>query len=189
MRKTMMAAVAMLGLFAAGEAMALGVEYGLRLGTGTGFDRDDKLGQDAGIFPFAIGPAVKLSLPVLSVEVNALYWSTTTEPSVGPEVVDNDLAVPIIGRIGFPVIPLLLDLQVGLGLEPRFHLSATVDGDAAPDGSEHDMLLYMPISVAGDLNLGVASLNIEIRYEYRITEAADDEVAVDYLTFFGGFFF
>lgn len=192
MRKTMMTAVALLGLFAAGEAMALGVNYGLRLGTGTGFDRDDKLGDDASIFPFAIGPAVKLSLPLVAVEINALYWSTTTESTVlgnTIEAVDNELALPIIGRLSFPIVPVLFDLQLGLGLEPRFHLSTTVDGEDV-DQDDRQMVMYLPISVAGDLNLGVASVNVEIRYEYQLTDRQkENDRKIDYFTFFGGIFF
>lgn len=189
MRKTMMAAVAMLGLFAAGEAMALGVNYGLRLGTGSGFDRDDKLGEDASIFPFAIGPAVKLSLPLIEVEVDALYWSTTTEVA-GVEGVQNELAVPIIARVSFPIVPVLFDLQLGLGIEPRVFLGATFDGEDVPDNDDQQTVMYLPISVGGDINLGVASLNVEIRYEYQLTDRIkDDDSRIDYLTFFGGFFF
>lgn len=195
MRKMMMTSAALLALFAAGDALALGPSFGLRVATGSGFDRDDKLGQDAAIFPFAIGPAVKFTTPVLELELNALYWSTTVEPKTGPEQVDTELAVPLIARLTLPVVPLLLDLGLGLGLEPRFHLGTTIDGkdiddvlgDAAP---ERQMVMYLPISVAGNLNLGVAKLNLEIRYEYQLTERfEDDESKIDYLTFFGGFFF
>ena len=195
MRKMMMTGAALLALCVAGDALALGPTFGLRIATGSGFDRDDKLGQDAAIFPFAIGPAVKFTLPLIELELNALYWSTTVEPKAGPEYVDNELALPLIARVTLPVVPLLLDLGLGLGLEPRFHLSSTLDGkdiedvlgDAAP---EREMVMYLPISVSGDLNLGVANVGLEIRYEYQLTERyKDDKAKVDYLTFFGGVFF
>ncbi|MGK0360674.1 MAG: hypothetical protein ACI9U2_002987 [Bradymonadia bacterium] len=189
MRKVMMTSAALLALFAAGDALALGPSFGIRIATGSGFDRDDKLGQDASIFPFAIGPAVKFTLPMLELELNALYWSTTLEGSSGAETVDNELALPLIARVMLPVVPLLLDLGLGIGLEPRFHLSTTVDGKDF-DSEDRQMVMYLPLSVAGDLNLGVANLNVEIRYEYQLTERSEgDKTKIDYLTFFGGVFF
>lgn len=187
MKRSLTAALALVGVLATGEALAVGVSYGLRLGTGTGLDRDDKLG-DASVFPFVVGPAIKLALPVLEVEIDALYWSTTTE-AAGIEFRDNDLALPVIARASFPLIPLVFDLQLGLGVEPRFHLSASVDGGAADADDDHGMLLYLPICVGGELSVGGTALTVEIRYEYRITEPDEGEAAIDYLTFFGGVFF
>ena len=188
--------LALMTLFTAGDALAQNTQFGLRIATGSGFDRDDKLAQDAAIFPFAIGPAVKFTMPALEVELNALYWSTTIEPDSGPETVDNELAIPIIARLRLPIVPALFDLGIGAGIEPRIHLSTTVDGKDIEDlggGAmvpERQTVMYVPISVAGNLNLGIAKLNLEIRYEYQLTERVkDDEQKIDYLTFFGGVFF
>lgn len=190
MRKMMMTSAALLALFAAGDALALGPSFGIRIATGSGFDRDDKLGQNESIFPFAIGPAVKFTLPMLELELNALYWSTTFESSSGLDSVDNELAIPLIARVKLPIVPLLFDLGLGIGIEPRFHLSTTLDGKDFDSPVDRQMVMYLPLSVAGDLNLGVAKLNIEIRYEYQLTERFEgDETKVDYLTFFGGVFF
>jgi hypothetical protein len=188
MKKTLTSmAFALTGLMAA-DALAEGLEYGLRIASGSGFDRDDKLGQDTSIFPFAIGPAIKFKAPVLQLEVNALYWQTTIENDIA-ETVDTELAIPIIARLSLPIVPLVLDLQLGAGIEPRIHLGTTVDGSDF-DGPDRETVMYLPVSVAGDVNLGVATLNLEIRYEHQLTERVKgDEQRIDYLTFFGGVFF
>lgn len=186
-RIIMTTAFALTGLMAA-DALAEGIEYGLRIASGSGFDREDKLEQDASIFPFAIGPAIKLDAPLLELEVNALYWQTTYENSAA-DMVDTELAIPIIARLSLPIVPMVLDLQLGAGIEPRIHLGTTIGGEDF-DGPDRETVMYLPISVAGDLNLGVATLNLEMRYEYQLTERVKgDDTRVDYLTFFGGFFF
>lgn len=187
MKRLMMGMSVALASLLATSAMGEGVEYGVRIASGSGFARDSTLDSDTSIFPFAVGPAVRFNTPVLQLEANLLYWQTTFDSEL--ETIDTEIAVPIIARLKLPVVPTVLNLQLGAGIEPRVHLGTTVEGNDF-SGPDRELVMYLPISVAGDLNLGPLGLNLEIRYEYQLNERIKgDDSRVDYLTFFGGIFF
>ena len=168
---------------------------GLKLGAGTGiFSAEKDAKEPDGITAFAVGASYGMSLTALEIEVNALYFSTTadTDTSAGKfETSYNAFALPVIARFNMPIIPALLKLGIGGGLEPRFFLSMQVDGKDVPSEVEDQMetmVLYLPISLKGTLDLQVLSAHGEIRYSHQLTATAKegDDNRVNTLMFFVG---
>ncbi len=169
-------------------AMALG-SFGVRLGAGVGLPNDDADPEDeADISTFAIGAAWQLNLPIIGVEVDALYTRQSDEGST------SYLALPILARVGIPIVPLL---KVGAGLETRFFLGAAdKDGDDIDKADDfyESMVFYLPILVAVDLDLSVLKLSVDARYHYQLTnflkegEKKDDIRVHEFMLFAGAFF-
>lgn len=172
-------------LTAAAPALALG-RFGVRVGTGTSFFvSDDDYPTEPEVAPFAIGAAYVLDLALIAVEIDALWWRNTT--TLGDyTAVDDHLAIPIIGKLSLPVIPALLSLNVGLGLEPRFLLAGPKDAD-----NYNDYVMYLPVVAGADFDLQVIQAGVEIRYEHQLTETYDGQGddRLHQLMFFGGVFF
>ena len=153
-------------------AMALG-NFGVRLGVGVGLPNDDAGGDDAeDITAFAIGGAWKLDLPLLDVEVDLLYTRlSSTDSETDKDAANTYLSIPVLARVGIPLVPLL---SVGAGLEMRYWLGATVDGDDV-DGADdfyESTVFYLPLLLAVDLDLSVIQLSVDARYEFQITNFA-----------------
>ncbi|MBU0554302.1 hypothetical protein KKF91_02720 [Myxococcota bacterium] len=184
----------------ASSASALG-KFGVRLGTGTSFiDYENEPADGApepDITPLAVGLAWRFDLAVVGVEIDGLWWQNTSSMEMlgkTYEATETRLALPIIGRVNFPLIPVVLDLNVGAGLEPRFLLSAEdQDGKDTSDDLE-SMVIYMPIAVGATISAGPLALQAELRYERQITEYVKDKEGVSknkihQLMFFAGAFF
>ena len=187
MRNKVAGIIGFFALLTAGQAAALGTNFGVRLGVGPGFG--DKALADVNINTFTVGGALKIDLALLGVEVDLLYTQVTSELA-GADAVSTDFDVPVIAQVGIPLIPVLLDLKLGLGLQPRFHLGATFDGKDVEDDPTEDMVMYLPIVVGANLGLGVASVGVDIRYLYQLTEAVKgDDSRVNHLLFMAGVFF
>lgn len=173
----------------AAPAFALGTSFGARLGYGPSFGAGSKAIEDADLASFVAGPGLKLDLVVVGVEVDLLYSQTRSK--VGSfEGSSSDLTLPVIGKFSFPLIPVLLDLNVGLGLEPRFHLSSEFEGKEVKDDKTEDIVWYLPLALGADVNLGVATVGAEIRYLYQLSETvsgSDDRV--HHLLFMAGAWF
>jgi len=107
-----------------------------------------------------------------------------------------DLALPVMGKFGFPILPGFFSADVGLGIEPRFALSAEVDGKDVNDDRE-SLVWYRPLVVGGTLDLKLLTLGLDIRYERQLTASAKDaggvklseKVRHHQLMFFAGAFF
>ena len=185
MRQVLVLLVLGTALAAAGPALA-GGRFGLKIGTGTSFyqDEDPKFPGDApNVLPFAIGAAYVYDLVLLAIEVDALYWRNSFESG---DATDDSLVVPVIAKVSLPVIPLLLGIDLGVGLEPRFHLSS----DPEPATDPNAMVLYLPVVVGANLDLKVIGVGLEMRYEHQLTEAVDGEDdRLHQLMFFGGVLF
>lgn len=192
MRKQSVALIFAAIMLSSSTAMALG-SFGIRIGTGTSFvDGLDDQTPEPTVTPFAAGLSYTLNLAVAEVEIDALYWSDTSETDLGPigkfETTGSYFALPIIGRASLPIIPKLFSLSVGAGLEPRFLLSAESDiPDFNTDGFE-DMVMYLPISVVGKVSVPmIATVGVEVRYEYQLTESVKgSDVRINQLVFMGG---
>ncbi|MEZ4475373.1 MAG: outer membrane beta-barrel protein [bacterium] len=187
MRNKIVGTIGFFSLLVAGQASAIGLGYGVRLGVGPGFG--DKALSDVNINTFSVGGALKFDLALLGIEANLLYTQVTSDFS-GTDAVSTDLDLPVIAQVGFPLIPVLLDLKLGVGLQPRFHLGATFDGKDVENDQTEDMVMYLPIQVGASLGLGVASVGLDIRYLYQLTDAVkDDDTRVNHLLFMAGVFF
>lgn len=178
----------------ASSASALG-KFGVRAGTGTSFydsDVDDATEPD--ITPFAAGLAWRFDQALLGVEVNALWWQNSIEMDLDAlgtfKATETRLALPLIGRINFPIVPLVLDLNVGGGLEPRFLISTEDENGKDLSDDAEMMVLYMPIAVGATINAGPLGVQVDLRYERQITEHnKENKDKVHQIMLFGGVFF
>ncbi len=106
------------------------------------------------------------------------------------------LAVPVLVRVGLPLIPLLLKLSAGGGLEPRFLLGASSDdNDAFDDDAFEAVVLYLPVVLGVDIDLSVTELRLEARFEVQLTnhlssahQNPDDQRIHEGMLFAGVFF-
>lgn len=173
------------------QAFALGGSFGARVGTGVAFD-DNFTGDDLNPQPFAAGLGYKLDLVLLEVEADALYHRTTTD-----YFTMSQLSFPIIGKFSFPVIPALLSLSAGAGINPRVNLSTsdddTTDSDVPGKVTDLDLestTMYLPFMIGAQINLAIITLNIEIRYEHQLSRLIkDSDAKINDLMFMGGVFF
>ena len=168
-------------------AMALG-SFGVRVGGGFGMPNDDAGGDDVSISNFAIGAGWKMALPLITLEVDALYHrsSASLDFAGSKDITLNSLALPVLARTGIPLVPLL---SVGAGLEPRFPLST--DPEEFKDGAA-GMTLFLPILLGANFELGGISAGVDIRYIIQLQAADEDRKSdgrVNELMFFGGAFF
>lgn len=173
--------------FAAGPASALGLRLGARIGGGSG-SIDDDLPGDPDVSAFAVGAAARLDLVLLAVEVD-LLWRKNTWESSGVDTEIQRIAIPVIARLGFPLVPGLLTAEIGAGLEPRFLLSAEFGGTDISK-NVNDQVLYLPLVAGLDLDLKVIGAGVEVRYERQLSNEGDNpDFKVHQLMFFGGVFF
>ena len=183
--KRYLSAIVLCGvLLGSSSAFALGT-FGVRLGTGLSF-YDGDLSPEPEMAPFAIGASWLLDLSVVELEIDALYWRDTTTFDVAgaADITTNYIATPAIARVSFGLIPKLFSISVGGGLEPRFLLSA--DPTEAEDNLK-STVMYMPISMIGKLNLAVITIGVEVRYEYQLTDRAENSSdKFNQLVFMGG---
>lgn len=194
---------------AASPAAALGLKYGARLGYGIGMPDPDKNIDSASVLD--VGGAVLLDLAILGLEADLLYnrQMTSTKVDLGGtsktfDGVQSNIAIPVLARGSFPLIPMFLSLDFGAGLEPRFPIGATFDGkDEVDDGtggktkladSLESMYLYLPIFVGATLDLKLLTANLDIRYERQLTahikkDKGDEDARFHELVFMAGVLF
>lgn len=170
---------------AASPAAALGLNYGVRAGYGIGMPDPDKGVDSASVID--VGGAVMLDLALLGLEIDLLYnRQTTTFKDQGAgsfDSVQSNIAIPVLARGSFPIIPLFLSLDFGGGLEPRFPIGLEVDGKSKPPGGKdyadslESMPLYLPIFIGGTLDLKLLKVNLDIRYERQLTASVKENSA------------
>ena len=164
--------------------------FGVRVGTGLSFvelENDLPSGVDEPeVSPFALGVSYQINLPMVEIEANALWWRNAS--TVGSaEIQSSYIALPVIARASIPLVPALLSLNVGGGLEPRFHLTTSSDDVDVDDSDIKSMVMYLPISIGGTINLQLVSLGLDIRYERQLTDHSElGSDRIHQLMFFGG---
>ncbi len=171
---------------------AFGLSYGVRAGAGLAFVNEDagRLGGPDTTpddlvslsAPFAVGLGINLDLALLDIEVDALYWHHAYSydfpaPFGSQDGTEGRLALPVLVRVGIPLVPLL---SLGAGLEPRFLISADSDIPLGK-GKEYEdtfeaMVLYLPILLGVDLDLSVIELRVEARFELQLTNHLSSDV-------------
>jgi hypothetical protein len=177
---------------AASPAAALGLNYGVRAGYGIGMPDPDDGVDSASVID--AGLAVMLDLAILGLEVDLLYNRQTTKAKGGGEANVGNIAIPILARGSFPVIPMFLSLDFGGGLEPRFPISAEAEvGGTTVDFKDdlESMPLYLPIFIGTTLDIKLVKLNLDIRYERQLTASkkSDEDARFHELVFMAGGFF
>lgn len=179
---------------AASPAVALGLNYGVRLGYGVGMPDPDKGVDSASVMD--VGGAILLDLAIIGIEADLLYNRQTETRKAGDRVRSN-IAIPVLVRGSLPIIPLFLSLDFGGGLEPRFPISLEVDGKSKPEGGKEysdsleSMPIYLPLFIGGTLDLKLLKVNMDIRYERQITahSKADGDARFHELVFMAGALF
>lgn len=166
-------------MMAATSAHALG-KFGVRGGAGVGFyisDEDVPVEPDIGAV--AVGGAWVVSLALVELEVDALWRRNTV--TVGElETVEDYVSFPLIAKLTLPVVPTLLSASLGIGVEPRVHLSTevTLKGDASGvEGPAYEStVMYMPVVLGADFELPpIARVGVELRYEQQLSAAHDQQ--------------
>ena len=187
MKRTAAFLAAAMVVGAASPAAALGLNYGVRAGYGIGMPDPDDGVDSAEVIDVGLG--VLLDLAILALEVDLLYNRQTTTSKAG-DAVGGNIAIPLLARGNFPIIPAFLSLDFGGGLEPRFPISATFDGKDNMDDRE-SMPLYLPLLIGATLDLKIIMLNMDIRYERQLTASskADGDARFHELVFMAGGFF
>jgi len=149
---------------------------GIGVKGGTGFSiyvAEDDLGDDyvaPNITPMVFGVTWTLGLLLAEVEVDLFYMRTTTSggtPSVSKSTAGH-LALPAIAKVQMPVIPALVGLQFGAGLEMRYALDPRKAAEGVP--GEKSTVYYLPIVLGADLDAMVARATAELRYEHQLTD-------------------
>ncbi len=173
-------------LLSAAPAAAFGLEWGIRGGIGSAVWADSAIEPDAS--PFTVGPALRLGLGVISVEADAL-WHRTTWQVQGTDTAVDRFALPVLAKAEFPLVPGLISFGVGAGLEPRWLLSAEAGGQDV-SGSFADQTLFLPVAAGLDLDLQVATANVEVRYAHQLEPeaAVGDTRKHELMVMFGLFF-
>jgi hypothetical protein len=181
--------LAMFLLLGAGEALAIGPSLGVRLGTGPGFGSGSAVVEDGDFSSFSVGPALQIDMAVVAFEIDLLYTQVTSEVG-GVEGESTEIDLPIILQLGLPVVPKLLSLKLGAGVQPRFRMSASVEGEEVKNDETESMVMYVPITLGARIGAGVVSLGLDVRYLYQLTPAIkDSDDRVNHLMVFGGIFF
>lgn len=153
-------------------AWSLG-SFGAKAGTGLSIQilENDPGGdyEAPNITPSVFGLSWTMGLLVAELEVDVLYMRTTASggtPSV-PKTTSNSLAFPAIAKVQLPIVPLLVGLQFGAGLELRYNLD-----DDDEDGIETEKVVtYLPVMIGADFDIQLARATAEIRYEHQLSDS------------------
>ncbi|MCA9547858.1 MAG: hypothetical protein KC613_25815 [Myxococcales bacterium] len=156
---------ALAALCAASPASALGLEWGVRGGTGTAMWTDSSIEPE--VSPFTVGPAVRLGLGVISLEADALWHRAEWAGPTGVHTTVDRVALPVLAKLDFPMVPGVVSLGFGAGIEPRWLVGAEAAGQDV-GGSFADQTLFLPVAAGVDLDLQVATANLEIRYAHQL---------------------
>ena len=165
----------------------IGFSAGLVGGFGTGYaDFGDLPEPDVDYSLSAFGLGATLKVIMIEAEVDLLYHTTT----ITGDNETNDfsyLAIPIIARLDISPIP-LLSLAIGGGIENRFFLSQSEEGQ---DDLYESSVLYMPLSLKAGLSIPGVGLGVtaEARYSHQLgalLKEPVDEVKIHNTMFFFG---
>ena len=146
------------------SAFALGLGYGAKIGFGSGqstADNDPDISLNAGLL------VLNLDLMAVSIEGNLGFHRMTVDDA--DDTYNDELSVVAIVKTGIPIIPAVLSLDFGAGLDQRILLGSTLNGTEL-DGASGSRTL-IPISVQASGSVLLARLYGEIRYNYEIASS------------------
>ena len=148
----------------ASPALALGPSLGVRVGGGTVLWQDAHDEPEATVF--AVGPAARFDLGVLTFEAD-LLWNQTSWQSQGEQAQLQRIAVPLLAKVNIELVPSLAYFSFGAGIEPRWRVGAKI-GDEDVSGIFAKKTMYVPVVAGLDLDLKLVQLNAEVRYSHQI---------------------
>ena len=142
-------------------ASALGLGFGAKGGVGSA--SADGTDQDLSAFMLV----ANFDLVALAVEGN-LGWHRSAAKGQDDSYLD-ELSAIAIAKVGFPIVPALISLDFGAGLDQRFLLGATANGDEVSDASGSRTLLPLSVQLTGSVLL--ARLYGEVRYNRELSNS------------------
>lgn len=173
-------------LFAApSSAFALGLGFGAKLGLGNGLPEDD----DAGDISITAGYLVaNLNLMAVAVEGNIGLVRGTSDDL--DDTYSDELSVVALVKTGIPIIPAVLSLDFGAGIDQRILMGTTVGDKELDDVSGNRTLIPLSIQASGTVLLarvyGEVRYNHEIASSYEIDGVEADTKKVNELLFLVG---
>ena len=143
------------------EAEALPfIDIGAKVATGSGVFGPE--GASATII--GGGAVARLDLPIVSLELNALYLSSEIEYGEGALASTSTfgmLSIPVIMRVSVLPLP-IVDIAVGGGVERRVYLG---------DHADIDPVDLIPLSITGDFSIPVlGTVGVEARFNYSLAD-------------------
>ena len=173
-------------LFAApSSAFALGLGFGAKLGLGNGLPEDD----DAGDISITAGYLVaNLNLMAVAVEGNIGLIRGASDDL--DDTYSDELSVVALVKTGIPIIPAVLSLDFGAGIDQRILMGTTVGDKELDDVSGNRTLIPLSIQASGTVLLarvyGEVRYNHEIAGSYEIDGVEADTKKVNELLFLVG---
>ncbi|MGB0648060.1 MAG: hypothetical protein ACPGQS_12830 [Bradymonadia bacterium] len=173
-------------LFAApSSAFALGLGFGAKLGLGNGLPEDD----DAGDISITAGYLVaNLNLMAVAVEGNIGLIRGASDDL--DDTYSDELSVVALVKTGIPIIPAVLSLDFGAGIDQRILMGTTVGDKELDDVSGNRTLIPLSIQASGTILLarvyGEVRYNHEIAGSYEIDGVEADTKKVNELLFLVG---
>lgn len=143
------------------SAFALGLGYGAKIGFGSGQSTNDDF-YDTSLTAGLL--VLNLDLMAVAIEGNLGFHRMTVDDL--DDTYNDELSVVAIVKTGIPIIPAVLSLDFGAGLDQRILLGSTLNGTEL-DGASGSRTL-IPISVQASGTVLLARLYGEIRYNYEI---------------------
>ena len=141
------------------SASALGLGFGAKGGVGSATvnDVDQELTTAMLVANF--------DLVVVAIEGN-LGWHRSAVKNADDTYRDEVSAIAL-AKLGMPIVPAVLSLDFGAGLDQRFHLSTQAGGEEISDASGNRTLLPLSVQLTGSVLL--ARLYAEMRYNHELT--------------------
>ena len=140
------------------NASALGLGVGAKLGVGSA--TQDEVDSDLSAF-MLVG---NFDLVLLAVEGN-LGW-IRTQLSDDDKSFTDEMSATVLAKFGMPVIPGLVSVDLGAGLDQRFVLGAEAAGEDTKLSGRRT-LIPLSLQVSGSVLL--ARLYGEMRYNYELS--------------------
>ena len=166
------AAVSLLLLFCIPTtASALGLGFGAKAGYGSASAND--VDHDLS----ALLLVANLELVAVAIEGN-LGWHRTTNSDFD-DTYRDEMSVVALAKFGLPIVPAILSLDFGAGLDQRFHLGTQVLGSDVDNVS--GTRTFVPISAQLTGSVLLAKLYGEVRYNYEVANSIEvDGASQDY---------
>ena len=162
-RKLGLALILSLLLAGPSSAFALGLGFGAKLGLGNGLPEDD----DAGDISLTAGYLVaNFDLMAVAVEGNIGLVRGTNDDF--DDTYGDELSVVALVKTGIPIIPAVLSLDFGAGIDQRILMGSTVGGKDLDDVSGNRTLIPLSIQASGTVLLAESTAIFDTAMKLRV---------------------
>ena len=157
------------------SALALGPSFGIKLGAGTG----DSTAENAGDVSLGAGYLVG-NMDLMAIAIEGNIGLVTASDADADDTYTDELSLVALFKTGIPLIPAVLSIDFGAGIDQRFLMRMSVLGNEVDDVSGSRTLIPLSVQVSGSVLL--ARVYGEIRYNREIAsslEIGGEEVDLD----------